>query len=64
MAEARQAGARAREMSLEPSEVWPLFDEAVAGPATETVVAGVAGLLAEARPAGSQGAPGEAINWT
>jgi len=58
VAEARQAGARTLEMSLEPSEVWHLFDEAVAGPATETVVAWVAGLLGEARPAGSQGAPG------
>lgn len=51
--EARAAGARTVELNLEPSDGARLFDEGIYGPATETVPALVARLLAapgEARP--------------
>ncbi len=43
--EARAAGARTVELNLEPSEGATLFEEAIYGPATETVPAFVEGLL-------------------
>ncbi len=43
--EARSAGARTLELNLDPSDGAPLFEDAVYGPATETVPAFVAGLL-------------------
>lgn len=46
VAEARRAGARTLEMSLEPSEVSAYFDRVVSGPATEVVVDWVDALLA------------------
>lgn len=44
--EARAAGARTVELNMEPSEGARLFDEGIYGPATETVPAFVARLLA------------------
>ena len=46
--EARRAGARTLEMTLDPSEVSGLFDEVRHGPATEIVPAWVASLLRSA----------------